>query len=188
LVIKNGKDKFGKIVDKGLKITHLKKNEIKRKILSDEEISNICLVSRFTGVLTNVVEDLNVYFNDLFLTIKENGEYVPDVDLFDRLYGKDRRRQYVCSIYAGKSSVLTAFESLLRADQILVKKIPEDKIRRVGLYSFWHYFIECDRTSLSILKEGIMMFSREKVSDVVRENQPPSCSIASSFKQIKYKN
>jgi hypothetical protein len=183
LNIKNSKEKIGKIVEKGLTLTHLKKNgNGEKKVLSDEEISDMCVSSRFAGMFVNVVEYIGL---DLLMHVG-----LIDERLVDRLCGEDRKRQYVCSIYAGKSSVVSVFESYLRGEQSSEKSIPEDNIKRIGIYGFWHYFVQCKTGRLNSLREGAMMFSREKVADLIRENQYPysrqqgDCAMSSNLKQV----
>jgi len=161
-------------IKNGVKETIEKLKHKKIEILSDEEINDICISSRFAGMFINVVEI--IYADVMLQTGLLKG------DELDRLCGNPRKRQYVCSIYAGNSSVVKVLESYLRGEQIGIKKIPEDKIRRIGLYGFWHYFVECKHELLCTLREGAMMFSKEKVVDVIRKNQFPSCSIAHILK------
>ena len=151
----------------------------KKDILSDEEISSICVSSRFADMFVNVVENIGL---DLLMYTG-----LIDEDLLDRLCGKDRKRQYVCSIYASKTSAVSAFESYLRGDQSSDKSIPEDNIERFGMYGFWHYFVECKTGRLNSLREGAMMLSGEKVADVIRENQPDTCNVALMLKNLNWK-
>lgn len=156
-----------------------------KNTLSEKEIEELCNNSSFFGILENVVEDLGEeVFNNIF--VKD------DKGLLNALYGEDRRREYVCSIYAGnagnagKTSLIRIFHSYLSGEQTGMEKIPKENIKRIGLFGFWHYFVECKKQKqLSSLREGIMMFSREKVIDVIKQNYSPPCSIASSFRQIK---
>lgn len=169
--------KINKIIS-GIGIKSIYKNEHKN-LLSKKETEEAYEKSPFYRILENVVEILEeAVFNNILLR--------QDEGLINALYGKERRRDYACSIYAGKTSVIRVFESYLSGEQTGMEKIPEENIKRIGLCGFQHYFVECKKQKqLSSLREGIMMFSREKVIDVIKQNYSPPCSIASSFRQIK---
>lgn len=159
------------------KITHITKEEKKKNSLSDEEIEKICN-KPLSKVLNNVVEVLDTDTLSLLgLATKE---------VLERLCGKDRKRKYTCSVYAGSDEVVNRFERYLGPQK-------EENIRRIGICGFWHYFMnpaETDLSSLSVneIAEGASSLSEEKkVADVIRETSQPFCSIASSLKQVKWK-
>ena len=187
-------------ISNGTKEVAVKINPIKKKILSEKEIEEICN-KPLSKVLNYVVEDIGEdSFNHLFLQVLEGekpesfkGISMIDSALLERLYGKDQQRKYVCSIYAGKTSVVKKFESYLRGDQSSAEAISEDNIERFGIFGFLHYLVKCSDVRFRQLKEGAMMFSREKVADVIRENQYPyfrqqgDCAIASNLKRVSKK-
>lgn len=162
--------KTNKIVE-GIKSIYKKNGKI---FLSKEEIEELCNNSSFSKILNNTVEDLGeTVFNNILLK--------NDKDFVNSLYGENGRRKYLCSVYAGKSSLINDFEAYLEGD----KKIPEENIKRLGLLGFWHYFIECKPKRFAFLKSNLSMFKKERVIDVIEQNRSPFCSMASSFRQIK---
>lgn len=164
--------KTNKIVE-GIKSIY-KKNG--KNPLSEKEIEELCNNSPFSMLLNSTFVVLGEeLFNSTFLK--------NDKGLINLLYGEDRRRKYVCSIYAG-SHLVNDFEAHL-AGKRGGKKIQEENIKRFGLLGFWHYFIECKSKHSDFLINTFSYFFRERVIDIIEQNRSPFCSMASSFRQIK---
>lgn len=156
------------------KLASIKKEKL-RDVLSDEEISDICISSPLAGIFTNVVEEIGID------TLIYSG--LMDEELVDKLCGEYREREYVCSIYAGSTKVIKNFEKYLGSQKA-------GNIIRIGICGFWHYFINIFDTDLYTMSakdiaDGAKSLSGGmKIIDIIIENKPTFCSIASSFKQI----
>ena len=144
-----------KLLHDGKKILVERMHETKH-ILSEEEINKFSL----SKVLNRAVEDLGENrFNSLFLqTTDEEGLSVVNTKLVFTLYEdgiKKRNRRYICSIHAGHSEAINAFEESLK-----ISKIEKDRIRRIGLCGFWHYIIECKNSLKDAFYKDAMLYNR----------------------------
>lgn len=143
-----------------------------KESLSEKEIEELCNNSPFSMLLNNTFVVLGEeVFRSTFLK--------NDKDLIDSLYGVDRRRKYLCSIYAGQIHLVNEFEAHL-AGKRGGKKIQEENIKRIGLLGFWHYFVECKSKHSAFLINFFSYFFRERVIDIIEQNRSPFCSMASS--------
>lgn len=142
-----------------------------KEVLSEKEILEI-FQEPLSKILNYVVEILD---EDVLFSLGLITE-----SMFNRLCGEDRKRKYVCSIYAGSIEAVSEFERYLKRKKCV-------NIERIGIFGFWHYFAKLRRKiNLSDLFDKLININQDtKVIDVMIRSYPTTCSMTSSFRYIK---